>query len=128
MTAYLLTGVIYGYIEAYIMEHGFSTGEMDFFGFKKAYHGALLALAVTIGIGTMSLEGLFWWILLEDLSFWAASKWLLSYKYKLTKDSWIAKKLGSLKYKNILVPIVHVALFLLGFLTLYAKYILENLL
>ena len=119
MTAYLLTGVIYGYIEAYVKEHSFAIGQMDFFGFKKAYHGALLALAVTIGIGTMSLEGLFWWVLVEDLSFWAASKWMLSYKYKLTVDSWIAVKMGSLKYKSVLVPIVHVALFLIGAITVY---------
>ena len=121
MIAYILTGVIYGYIEAYVMEHGFSTGDMDFYGFKKSYHGALLLLALTIGIGTMSLEYFFFWVLAEDLSFWAASKWCLSYKYKLTEDSWIAKKLGSLKYKRVLVPVVHIALFAIGLLTVYAS-------
>lgn len=119
MTAYLLSGLVFGRIESYAMEHGFKIGEMDFYGFKAAWHGAMLALALTVGIGTQSLDGIFWWILVEDLSFWASSKWLGLYKYKLTEDSWIAKKLGSIKYKRVLIPLVHPALFLVGLLTVY---------
>ncbi len=121
---YLLTGIIYGWIEAFAMEHGFSTGEMDFFGFKKAYHGAMLLLTLTIGYAIGCLDEVFWWVLVEDLTFFASSKWGprklgFTYKFKLTQDSWIAKMMGSLKYKNVMVPIVYVFLFIVGLASVY---------
>lgn len=121
LTLYLFTGAIYGWIEAFAMEHGFSTGAMDFYGFKKAYHGAMLLLVIAIGIGMGCPEGLFWWVLIEDLTFWTASKWGprnwgFTYKFKLTEDSWIARMLGSFKHKGLLIPIIHPVLFVAGFI------------
>ena len=120
----LLTALVYGWIECYIMEHGFSTGAPDLVGtFNAAYHGAMFVLFCLICYGCRApWWSVFWWALLEDLAFWAASKWgphrWFSYKYKLTKDSWIAKMMSSFRYKNIMVPVVHVVLFILG-LTFY---------
>ena len=124
LTFYLFTASIYGWIEAFAMEHGFHTGVMDLWGFKAAYHGAMLLLALTIGWGMNCLEGIIWWALVEDLAFWAASKWGprrwgFGYKFKLTQDSWIARMLGSLKYGRLLVPVIHPALFVSGFLLVW---------
>ena len=117
MILYLLTALVYGWIEAFIMEHGFSTGPMDFFGFKKAYHGAMLALAVLIGLATGCVFQIFWWALVEDLTFWGASKWAFAYKFKLTQDSWITRMLGSATVGKVMVPVIHIVLLVAGYFT-----------
>lgn len=118
---FLLTGLVYGYIECYVMEHGFSTARMDFLGFKAAYHGAMLLLALSIGYGLGCLWAIVWWALVEDLAFWASSKWLLSYKYKLTSDSWIALKMGSVKQGRVMIPVVYVVMASVGWILSWSK-------
>jgi hypothetical protein len=114
---FLLTAAVYGWIEAFAMENGFHVGAPDFCGFVKRYHGAMLALVLLIGFGFGELRALPWWILVEDTSFFASSKWGLDYKFKLTRDSWIARMMGSIVSGRIMVPVVYVFLFALGFVT-----------
>jgi hypothetical protein len=114
---FLLTAAVYGWIEAFAMENGFHVGASDFCGFVKRYHGAMLALVLLIGFGFGELRVLPWWILVEDASFFASSKWGLDYKFKLTRDSWIARMMGSIVSGRIMVPVVYLFLFALGFVT-----------
>jgi hypothetical protein len=111
---YLITAILYGYIECYVMENGFAIGQMDFLGFKLKYHGPMLLLALTIGYAAGVMWAIVWWALVEDLAFWGSSKWFLSYKYKLTADSWIAKKMGSITQGRVMIPVVYVVMLAAG--------------
>lgn len=112
---FLLIALVYGWIEAFAMEHGFSPGPTDFLGFKKAYHGAMLLLAALIGIACGEVAAIFWWVLVEDLAFWAASKWAFSYRFRLTEDSWITRMMGHLVWGRVMIPVLYIFLLIAGY-------------
>lgn len=114
---FLTSAVVFGWIESFAMENGFQVGAPNFLGFKLQYHGAILLLAILVGIACRSLTALPWWALVEDIAFWASSKWAFSYKFRLTEDSWITRMMDAYVIGTVMVPVVWVALLFAGYFT-----------
>jgi hypothetical protein len=115
MIYFLLTAVIFGWLEAFEMEHQFHTGPPDFLGkFVLKYHGPMFVFVLLVGLSNECPHLVAWWALVEDLSFWAFDKWFLGYNFKLTKDSWIVNMMGGIASGRILIPIVYLVLFAAG--------------
>jgi hypothetical protein len=115
---FLFSAIVFGWIESYTMEHGFSPGPPNLWGFRWQYHGAVLSLALALAYATNRWFALPWWFLLEDLTFFAMSKWAFSYKFRLTEDAWIARLMGSTKVGKAMIPIAYLFLLVAGWFSL----------
>lgn len=106
----VLFSVVYGWIEAVILECGFNPGDWNkLFGkFSVKYHIPMAVLFVIAALGFGKPELIPGMVLIEDASYFAFST-----KDKLTSKSWVTGSWGWQQMGRVFIPNVYIGLALI---------------
>ena len=119
---FLISAILYGQIEAFIFNHGFHTGAMDFFHLLKAgYHLPMAGLMLIVAWATDAWVFIPLWVLLEDICFWIYTG------QELTRSSWVSMGFGGFVVFGAYLPWTYVGLLGLFGVFLFLRWVANQI-